>query len=255
MQPSDGVNFAPTVFSMQAYNDRGETSRNSNNSNGSIGVGMVEMSVSSAGASGAPSSCSSVTDTVGSLFGIALPGQPVITEVKAVDSTRWTVVLEQVPSTFMVFLLCDPQSLPAGFGIGVYIARQGEGLFQYIGQLSQQRPSSLFNLPACYMTTDRASSLLVLGLSLESMTELSNLGDTQHQPLAQAEAVTRVAVAERVLQDLYNFLVSYARCVGPSQTIETPNTEAEYIVLPASFVNKWRERVQKKVQKDATFFQ
>lgn len=64
--------------------------------------------------------------------------------------------------------------------------------------------------------------------------------------------MTRNGIAERLLEDLYNFLMSYARCVPPQQMLHIPEGE-DHIVLPASFVNKWRERVQKKILKDSGF--
>ncbi|GET88133.1 hypothetical protein, conserved [Leishmania tarentolae] len=190
------------------------------------------------------------------LFGVIIPGYPVQTNISPIDTGRWTVSLGLAPESFVVFLTMS-EPLPPGHGIGLFLAREDIMSFEYVGALTQQRASSLIKVPAVFLNAAQPIRI-VLGLALEREEELENLGFTHEQPLQQAQAATKVAIAERILEDLYGFVVSYARTItlsgGRSANGLSPLDPGEYVVMPTSFVDKWRARLQSKITKDNAFW-
>ncbi|KAG5502623.1 hypothetical protein JIQ42_05692 [Leishmania sp. Namibia] len=190
------------------------------------------------------------------LFGVIVPGCPVQTDISLVDTGRWTTSLGVAPDSFVVFLTMS-EPLPPGYGIGLFLAREDTMSFQYVGALTQQRPSSIVRVSAVFLNAAQPIRI-VLGLALEREEELQNLGLTQEQPLQQSQAATKAAIAERILKDLYDFVVSYARTLtsdGGSGTNGIGSIEpGDYVVLPTSFVDRWRARVQTKLAKDNAFW-
>ncbi|KPA75330.1 hypothetical protein ABB37_08624 [Leptomonas pyrrhocoris] len=195
------------------------------------------------------------------LFGVIVPGCPVQTNLAQIDSGRWSLQLGFAPESFVVFLtMAEP--LPPGYGIGLFLAREDTMSFQYVGALTQQRASTILRVPTAFLNADQPIRV-VLGLALEREEELLNLGATQEQPLQQVRAATKVAIAERILEDLYGFVASYARsinwnsdCAGGYGNNGLAGLEpGDYVVMPTSFVDKWRTRVQTKIRKDASFWQ
>lgn len=188
-------------------------------------------------------------------FGVVVPGFAVRCDVQQVDASRWTIALGAAPETFVVFLT-GAVPLPGGYGVAVFVAREDAMHFQYVGALGQHRPSSLFKLPTTMMDADQPVSA-VLGLALERESELANLGQTQEQPMQQVQAATKVALAERLLEDLYHFVSSYARFIqwdGQAAGSLADIAPGDYVVMPASFVEKWRHRIEAKMRKDASFW-
>lgn len=190
------------------------------------------------------------------LFGVIIPGYPVQTDISPVDTGRWTVSLGVAPESFVVFLTMS-EPLPPGHGIGLFLAREDTMSFQYVGALTQQRASSIVKVPTVFLNAAQPIRI-VLGLALEREEELENLGFTYEQPLHQSQAATKIAIAERILEDLYSFVVSYARSItlgdGSGTNGITSIEPGDYVVMPASFVDKWRARLQSKLAKDNAFW-
>lgn len=194
--------------------------------------------------------------------GVIIPGQNVRYDFTPMDGNRWTMHLGNAADTFVVFLM--PSSpLPNGYGLSIYLAQAGDlSSFVFLGALKPTHTSSLFRVPAMFLDS-LAPVQIVLGISLEKMEDIENLGQTRQQPLQQAHAATRLALAERVLESFYNFVSSYAQCVRPAeggwqrvaQETAGQSTEQEYVVIPASFVAKWRDRVSTQLQKDSSLLQ
>ncbi|AIN97983.1 hypothetical protein LPMP_204910 [Leishmania panamensis] len=189
------------------------------------------------------------------LFGVIIPGYPVQTNVSLVDTGRWTVNLGVAPESFVVFLTMS-EPLPPGHGIGLFLAREDTMSFQYVGALTQQQASCIVKVSAIFLNTSQPTRV-VLGLALEREEELQNLGLTQEQALQQSQVATKVAIAERILEDLYGFVVSYARTItlgfGSGTSGISSIEPGDYVVMPASFVDKWRARLQTKIAKDNAF--
>lgn len=182
-------------------------------------------------------------------FAVVLPGASVITEFQCLDNVRWVRSLGNAPESIVVFLT-SPAPLPPATALGVYIAREDDGAFVYVGHLSNARPSTILRVPSVFLNVD-VPVRVVLGISWEREEDVANLGATQEQPLQQEHAATKLAMAERIVEDLFNFVMSYARVLSADPN--DPQSE-ETVYMPATYVRRWRERVLAKIRKDASFW-
>ncbi|EAN84500.1 hypothetical protein C3747_64g101 [Trypanosoma cruzi] len=182
-------------------------------------------------------------------FAAILPGLPLVTEFNCLDGVRWIAPLGNAPESIVVFLT-SPAPLAPGICLGIYLAREDDGAFLYVGHLSNMRPSTILRVPPVLLNVDFPVRLLI-GISQEKEEDVANLGATQEQPLQQEQAATRLAMAERIVEDLFNFVMSYGRVLSADPT-DAQSEETVY--LPASFVSRWRERVLTKMRKDASFW-
>lgn len=246
------------------------------NPNGCMAPPLTNSAMTMTSSSGAPVAPS---DAAGGMLALIVPGFPLVTTLQQIDAARWTCSLGAVPPSFVVFLT-GAVPLPAGCGVGVYVSlqNQSEAGYQYIGCLRSERPSGLFSVPLSMLSQEAPNenatgACAMLGLAVESLDHLNSLGDAPVEA-QQRTTSTRIAFAERIVEDFYSFAASYAKLLksyffAPSQAgFLTPEMlqdrdaflssieaagEEEFVVMPISFVNKWRERVMRRVQKDRTF--
>ncbi|KAH9601127.1 protein of unknown function DUF775 [Trypanosoma melophagium] len=179
-------------------------------------------------------------------FAVVLPGRPVMTEFQCLDGVRWVAPLGEAPASIVVFLIFGASPLPPGVALAFYLAREDDGAFVHIGHLSHDRPSAVLPVPSVFLNVD-APVRVVLGVSSERAEDVANIVGEQQEE----RAATRLAIAERIVEDLYNFVSSYGRVLSADPN--DPQSE-ETIYLPASFVNRWRERVLVRLRKDASFW-
>ncbi|RNF25599.1 uncharacterized protein Tco025E_02095 [Trypanosoma conorhini] len=182
-------------------------------------------------------------------FAVVVPGFPVVTEFQCLDGVRWITPVGNAPESIVVFLT-SPAPLPPGTSLGIYLAREDDGAFLYVGHLSNMRPSTILRVPSALLNVD-VPVQLVLGVSQEKEEDVANLGATLEQPLQQEQAATKLAIAERIVEDVYNFVMSYGRVLSADPS-DAQSEETVY--LPASFLSRWRERVLTKIRKDASFW-
>ncbi|RNF05676.1 hypothetical protein TraAM80_04397 [Trypanosoma rangeli] len=182
-------------------------------------------------------------------FAVIIPGFSVVTEFQCLDGVRWITPVGNAPEAIVVFLT-SPAPLPPGMSLGIYLAREDDGAFVYVGHLSNTRPSTILRVPSVLLNVN-VPVRLVLGVSQEKQEDVANLGATQEQPLQQEQAATKLVMAERIVDDMYNFVMSYGRVLSADPS-DAQSEETVY--LPASFVSRWRERVLTKMRKDASFW-
>lgn len=183
------------------------------------------------------------------LFGCLIPGCPVLTDFTQINETKWSVPLGNAPESIVVFLT-GVQPVPAGFAIGVYVSRIGDAVYEYVGCLTNECPSSVFRVPSSFLSVASASPV-ALGLSLETLDTVRNLGVTNSQPLEQTRAATYIAIAERITNDLHTFVCSYAKVLSSDPS--DPQSE-EIIYMPARWADTWKQRLLTRIQKDAAFW-
>eukprot|EP00796_Vickermania_ingenoplastis_P005702 gene5702-4065_t len=204
---------------------------------------------------------------------VVVPGLPVIVDLVPLDDVRWTLLLDRAPGNFLVFL-AGTTPIPDQCGVGVYVSLAGGGSegFQFVGSLRPERPSGLFAVPVSMLPTSEhtAARPLVVGLSIESTDFLDSLGAVPEEAMQHAMA-TRIGLAERVLEEFCAFAASHSRqlkafffgvpCVGLGASeaaerdafLRSLDETEEYAIMPSSFIDKWRERLLRRIQKDRTF--
>ncbi|CCW67191.1 unnamed protein product [Phytomonas sp. Hart1] len=128
------------------------------------------------------------------------------------------------------------------------------GGFVYVSALTPQNPSALIQTPNTLLNIDQPVRL-VLGLALGTEDSVRNLSQSLKPQVEAAHMTTKITLAERILEDLCNFTLSYARSIKPGELpSELITANEEYILMPASFVTKWKERVMTKLKKDESFW-
>jgi hypothetical protein len=186
-------------------------------------------------------------------FGCIVPGRLPQFNFAQIDTTKWMTPLGATPE-FVVVFLTGIYPIPDGFGLGVYLSIEATayhaGTYEYIGCLTNETPSSTFRVPASFFAVDGAHPIS-LGLQMQTLGMLQNIGETTAQPMQQRDAATLIGIARKLSDDLYNFMCSYARTLS-----NDPSDPAcdETIYMPMRWANTWRERVERKFTKDASFW-
>lgn len=104
------------------------------------------------------------------LFGVVIPGRPVITEFQALDSTK-AVTIIQNPSTvsdLTFFLLpAAAAAIPSSCGAILYYSTPPYNTWEIIGSVSLEKPSGVFRTSWSTNEIVAASHFLQLGVSIE----------------------------------------------------------------------------------------
>jgi hypothetical protein len=181
-------------------------------------------------------------------FGCIIPGLAPVTDFNEVADCKWTAALGYAAESVVVFLT-GTIPVPEGQGLGIYISRADEGAFEFLGYLTNERPSSMFHVPSSFIEVHRGVEV-VLGLSLQPLLELDNLG-VNAGIVEQQRAATHFHVAQRVADDLQRFVLSYAKHVPASHG----GADGEdTVMLPASWIVQWRRKLETKMASDKLFW-
>eukprot|EP01065_Artemidia_motanka_P019592 TRINITY_DN2334_c0_g1_i1.p1 TRINITY_DN2334_c0_g1~~TRINITY_DN2334_c0_g1_i1.p1 ORF type:complete len:270 (+),score=63.38 TRINITY_DN2334_c0_g1_i1:53-811(+) len=148
-------------------------------------------------------------------FGLLQPGHAPRCDWQQTQEGKWMIQLQPLLTDQVVVFLTGVQPIPEDHGLGVYITRQADNCFEYMGSLRNDRASALFRIPlslspagvaeaaacaaaehgqqpdvvAAVAASAAASSAqhpLVLGVSLEPLPTLENLdgGSRSAGPMA-----------------------------------------------------------------------
>ena len=100
------------------------------------------------------------------MFGVVVPGRPLITEFQPISTTKAFVLLEN-PSliTEITFFLLQP--CPVGFGALLYYSTDQVN-WEVLGSIDGIKPSGIFSTSWQSNETVRGSNCVFLGVSLES---------------------------------------------------------------------------------------
>ena len=102
------------------------------------------------------------------LFGVIVPGRPLITEFEAIDSMKAVTVI-QSPSTVpeITFFLLPTTVIPPGYGAILYYAVPPFTNWVIIGSVSLEKPSGSFRTKWTTSEEIQGCPFLQLGVSLE----------------------------------------------------------------------------------------
>lgn len=182
-------------------------------------------------------------------FGCVIPGcAPVLVFNEIEPASRWMASLGYAAESVVVFLT-GVFPLPEEQGLGVYISRADDGDFTYLGYLTNERPSALFHVPSSFIEVHRGVEV-VLGVTLEPLDVFQNLG-VSASVAEQQRAATHFHIAQKIANDLERYLLSYAKTV-PAHAGGAE--DGDTVMLPASWLVHWRQRLETKMQKDLAFW-
>jgi hypothetical protein len=179
-------------------------------------------------------------------FAVVIPGRPLVTEFEATSESNMVTTLAD-PYTIreLTVSLLAPDAVPDGHGVGVYSEIPGlDQEFVYLGCLTLDNPTVKFLAPwHREMDAQTAPSSVVLGMSLEPLSELAHKisNDSKQNDLAFDSAAG-------IARDLHSFMASFARATGEFKEY------GDVMILPVDCVDKWYKKFTAKHARQPYFW-
>ena len=210
------------------------------------------------------------------LIGILPAGQPLITAPTSqptptsfLYAIAWTTTPAN-PRPFAhlaVFLLPGGPPLPDGAAAAIYAATNSAALlrgdpvepaFRFLGGIGPGKESAVFKLADHHHTKNNGNGGgegegLVIGVSLEPAASVAERIQEQQQQQQQAnggaaqgrQQPSTQVLAQRIIQNAYNFLSSFSGQVG----------EGGVEVVPLKAFQEWWRKFEGRVRSDPTFLE
>ncbi|KAH7163624.1 hypothetical protein B0J13DRAFT_39891 [Dactylonectria estremocensis] len=187
------------------------------------------------------------------LFGIVPAGQPLITEPASTPSPSsllYSLPASKPFSHIVVFML-PGVSLPPGTAAAIYLAAgsntagSGSGPnFRFLGAIGPGKESAMFKVTA-------GESGLVMGISVEAedavAAQLQTLAanKTSNPGAGSSSQPSTAILAQRIIQNAFNFLSSFSGAAGPGG-VE---------VVPLKAFEDWWRKFESRVRSDPSFLE
>jgi len=187
------------------------------------------------------------------LFGLIPAGQPLITEPTSTPSP--TSLLFALPTTkpfsHIMLLLLPGATLPPNTAAAIYLATassvaSGSPNFRFLGGIGPGKESAMFKVG------NAGTEELVIGVDVEPEEEvgrrLQELAASKEQT-GQGQGVNgqppTVVLAQRIIQNAFNFLASFSGQVG----------EGGVEVVPLKAFENWWKKFEGRVRSDPSFLE
>ncbi|KAJ1832508.1 hypothetical protein LPJ63_003481 [Coemansia sp. RSA 2711] len=197
------------------------------------------------------------------MFGCIVAGRLVQTNLQQVDVNKYVFELPEAHSInhIVVFLLGTIPFEP-GYAATVHLLWPNKS-WQLLGVLSNDKPSAIFRLKSAAGSEDMgiAGSNAELGISIEPIPAIEQQMQQQqpHQgnalvPAAASQQTGAVSAqlakqfAERTLQNLYDYVTSFA--TKPDASMGMFGSGAPVQVLPVKVFEDWYNAFLRKLQRD-----
>lgn len=174
------------------------------------------------------------------LFGVVVPGRPVITEFTPIESTKAVALLPE-PSLIpdLTFFLLPTTPVPHGYGAILYYALPPYfNHWEIIGSISPEKPSGSFRTGWTTTKSEEISGCPVvqLGVSLEPLETIANLS------LTYSGVEERFEFAHKIALDLFRYMTSFSQSSQPGM-----------MLVPNNVFDSWMKRFEDKYQRDPNF--
>ncbi|EHK46247.1 uncharacterized protein TrAtP1_005846 [Trichoderma atroviride] len=197
----------------------------------------------------------------GPLFGIVPAGQPLITDPTSAPSpTSFLYALPPTkPFSHIVVFLLPNVVLPENSAAAIYLttvrdvtaASQANSTpdFRFLGGIGPGKESAMFKIGA-----DASGSGYMIGVSIESAesvgTRLQELAASKASSSSTsgsggASSTTTAVLAQRIIQNAFNFLTSFSGTAGPGG-VE---------VVPLKAFEDWWRKFESRVRSDPSFLE
>eukprot|EP00428_Durinskia_dybowskii_P065411 CAMPEP_0170386398 /NCGR_PEP_ID=MMETSP0117_2-20130122/17013_1 /TAXON_ID=400756 /ORGANISM="Durinskia baltica, Strain CSIRO CS-38" /LENGTH=163 /DNA_ID=CAMNT_0010642217 /DNA_START=87 /DNA_END=575 /DNA_ORIENTATION=+ len=158
------------------------------------------------------------------LFGVVIPGRPVITDFQVVDATKAMAVIEQPATvTELTFFLLPTTVIPPGYGAILYYSVPPFQNWILIGSIDPSKPSGIFRTNWATNEEVRNCPALQLGVSLEPLETIKNLD------ISTSGVDDRFAFAHKIALDLFQYMNSFS----------TGSSGNGMIVVPTNIFDRW----------------
>jgi protein Hikeshi len=105
---------------------------------------------------------------VAPLFGIIIPGRPLISEFQLLDSTKAITIIEQPGMVSeLTFFLLPTTSIPSGYGAILYYSLPPFQNWVLLGSVDPSKPSGIFRTGWVSNEELKTCPYIQLGVSLE----------------------------------------------------------------------------------------
>eukprot|EP00301_Raphidiophrys_heterophryoidea_P012141 c18491_g1_i1.p1 GENE.c18491_g1_i1~~c18491_g1_i1.p1 ORF type:complete len:207 (-),score=35.11 c18491_g1_i1:74-631(-) len=171
-------------------------------------------------------------------FGLIFPGREMITSFMQMGEQRFGCLIPVTSlSSLQEFVVVLFQALPPGIGLAVYVLVPVTQTWQFMGHVSNDRPSEIMrlqNLPASPITNNH----IEVGLALEPLQAISQL-----RPPSHVDAFNQFA--KKMATNMFNFVESFEKPFG-----NDPNL----VVYPRDALNRWFEKYMNRLSLDPNFW-
>ncbi|KAH7349371.1 DUF775 domain-containing protein, partial [Plectosphaerella cucumerina] len=199
----------------------------------------------------------------GPLFGLIPAGQPLVTQPSSAPSQTsflYTLSAARPFSHISVFLLPGIE-LPANTAAAIYFATAPAVAaaaaagqtpdFQFLGGIGPGKESAIFKINAAEAAG--AGTDVMIGISVEDAgsvtTRIQEKSSASAGALVQAKPAggqpSTVVLAQRIIQNAFNFLSSFSGTAGPNG-VE---------VVPLKAFEEWWKRFEGRVRSDPSFLE
>ena len=191
-------------------------------------------------------------------LGLIVPGGPLHTQFVPMDNTgkRFGLTLTspgQLPTPLSsvneVVCFVQSQALPPNHGLLVYWQvsyRQEQSGFELLGSLTADRSSEIFRTgwsehDQMLAIGPNEPATVTIGISIEPLDSIQNLASSTANVQNQSR---RPYVAQKIAQDLFNFMNSF----------DTGSSGSTQMVVPKNIFERWWTRFENKSKRDPNFF-
>ncbi|XP_025198090.1 protein OPI10 homolog [Melanaphis sacchari] len=199
-----------------------------------------------------------MVDAVPAMFGLLVSGRLVRTDFERLEETKFMITINSAESVnYICVFLTGLVPFPEGTAGSVYFSWPDENAkpnWQLLGILSNNKPSAIFklsNLKQHFDVTNQPTNAFSqfpsisinaqIGISIEPLLN-AELQTTSIEPAQNVS--TFVEFTQKMVQNLYNYVSSYAVDGGPQQTP----------MVPLYLVQKWYENFERKLNLNPNFW-
>lgn len=173
-----------------------------------------------------------------SLFGVVVPGRPLVTEWAALSESKCvTALIEPASVNEITFFLLPSTPIPPGYGAVLYYTTPPGTDWSILGAVTPMKPSGIFRTGWTTMEEMQFCPAVQLGVSLEPFETIDNL------QISGSGVDDRFAFAHKIARDLFLYMTSFS----------TPTNVGEMLMVPTGILDRWIERFNRKYSIDPNF--
>ncbi|KAL7079318.1 hypothetical protein ACQ4LE_001532 [Meloidogyne hapla] len=207
-----------------------------------------------------------------SVFGLIVAGRMVQTDFTALKEMEYMIEIADAESiNHLVIFLTGLQPLPINYGGSIYMSWStdgGERQWNYLGFISNEKPSALFKIGQLNKRTQQqnpqnfsfnasnmnsnffnnsASHNALIGIKVEPMVEIARRNETEET--STNEQLSSIAqFPEKMLRNFVNFMHSFA------VSFPKPNTNQYEEYVPAKSVTEWYTNFKRRFEANPNFW-
>ncbi|CAM9306553.1 unnamed protein product [Ectocarpus fasciculatus] len=172
------------------------------------------------------------------LFGVVVPGRPVMTNFMPVDATKCIAELAcPTDVSEVTFFMLPTTPIPPGCGAVLYYSPPPFTGWELLGSVSPDKQSGTFRTGWTTKEDMKGCPMVQLGVSVESLETINNLS------IATSGVEDRREFAFKIARDLFEYMASFSQSGSQSGAMLVPN----------NIFDQWIQRFDRKYRLDPNF--